>query len=259
MDWVQYVRGCDRPVLDTSNRYKGFHCFTFNGTKLRGLHPTLRKKYWPNTKLTRYLAEPKPRGRKWQCPHKSGSSHGKYVHKEIEATVVGVWIRLRPEDESLRIVRARIASLSKSGDPCVRKFFRYLLEKRFTPVCSELAIHDEDKRLGTAVDLIALDENLRVVVIEITTTSRPEAFVHFQDEKPKKILKRCVPNTPIHRKMTQLMITYMMLRKKWRLPRDSRAILVALCPYKNRPDAWELPQRWPSHDEQKRELLYEEL
>jgi hypothetical protein len=163
-----------------------------------------------------------------------GKEHGERVHAEMQY-FTDCMVHGKGVDEFYRGV--------KDPDPCTLRFICCLDKKGWIPIVSELQIWDEDLRIATSIDLIALDLNTgKVILLELKTGYEGESYGPLpNDPKFPKPLDS-VTNCPMFRHMLQLLVTDMILRKKYNVALDEMYILRTLskdrCTHKIEPPVW---------------------
>lgn len=156
----------------------------------------------------------------------SGKLHGTKVHEGLE------WL--------IRVIREPLKK--KDGtpvvpmvDPCSYRILCALVKRRIVPIFSEFVIFDEYSGLATAIDCIGWDISLgHLVAIEVktghvgqTNYSSVSGNAHFRP--PMEI----VPDSALNRAATQLMLSTLILARRYDIQVDRGIIIRPMSGHNN--------------------------
>ena len=178
----------------------------------RGLRPLLTECFWPdyNYEDAEAVAKRAALGAVQRKPTSTGGSaragmeRGKYVHGQLED-----WVRLKPETFA-------------EVHPIVHPFTADALnaihnDMHLTLVAAEVPVMCGTGWFATAADLLAVDQQDRLIVLELKT-GMSNYSAHANRMMRGRALSRICDNSPMQQAYVQLLITAMMLSKQYHKP-----------------------------------------
>ncbi len=154
-----------------------------------------------------------------------GKDHGTQVHGELEKFTNYI-INGQGKDKFFSDV--------SDPDPCTLRVLSYLESKKWIPILSEHKIWDEDLRLATSVDMIALDMRTgKVIMIELKTGYEGEIYGPTENDPKFPAPLETITNCPLNRHMLQLLSMDLILKKKYGISLDELCIIRSLSKQKS--------------------------
>jgi len=147
---------------------------------------------------------------KKSCPRKSihsGMKHGTLVHKQLE-----------------KFIRSLLKGEHAVGpwDLCTKKILKFLVFKKWVPVCTEFPIADESIGVGTAVDLICVCGS-EIILVELKT-----GYTEYEKSNQKikgRLAKIGLTRSPLHLHQIQLVCMLEIFRRRYDIKFHSAYIL----------------------------------
>ncbi|MCA1799893.1 MAG: hypothetical protein LC650_01180 [Actinobacteria bacterium] len=198
--------------------------------KLRGAHRTLKRCLWSSERfggkstgksVTRFS-----NGRTYYGSA-GGLSRGKDVHEQVGNFVM--------------LPRRQYCARYPEVDPMTKSVLNCLHRNGYRGLHAEFIVYDETQGLGTAVDLVCLDRNNRVVFVELKTGYH-DAFLDTKKNAKLRGPFADIPDTPLNRARTQILFAQALYRRTHRLAplgcvihvdRDGTAVLFNMGPFAN--------------------------
>jgi hypothetical protein len=235
VDVMEVIKGVDdkKPVekllLNERNKriiHQG-SCFYMINKKtgkyepLKGLLPSLKKAFWPETnfytvsstiagqKRKRSNTSTRRRGRNNKnikqiaVPHNKGrhfgSIRGSQVHKQLED-----FILLDKKNFDKKYGRLHIWT---------KRILLYIIEQEWQPIFSEFHIFDEDLRIATSIDMICITPEGKLIILEFKTGYSGYWRKSNKGERISGPLKSIMANNPLNRAKLQLAFSMLFLIK----------------------------------------------
>lgn len=127
---------------------------------------------------------------------KESTGYGSYVHKTIEDYI-------------------NLGSITES--PELKRFINVMNKFKLTPVCNEWVIYNEDIKRASPVDLICLDEQGKIVIIDLKTMKKPISMTSYKDKKMIYPLNT-LPDAKYFKQCLQIGIYKYWIEEKYKLP-----------------------------------------
>jgi hypothetical protein len=147
-----------------------------------------------------------------------GAAHGRKVHQDFQRLVRGIAQPLNKQGGTSYVSKV---------DPCAYRLLVAMLQWGWVPIKSEFAIFDEHTRIATAIDCIAWDVRRHTgVVIEIKTGH--ESQTNYEATNRRQMLMpplENVPDSPCNRAAVQLMVTLLILKRRYNVDFEQAAIV----------------------------------
>jgi len=204
-----------------------FKAFSVDGCLRRGVHPTIRRLFFPlysyDTAKSGPFTNARERGMKKETRLKSGLFAGLLVDTEMkrsvtlltkynlptEAFVSHKNQMLYAEKFKYQMEAKDCKSLKKKLSVGVNRIFQSLLTVNLKPVSTQTIVGCSILKVATAVDLVCKDLQGRVVIVEIKT-----GFMHYyrRFRGYMNVLTPSVTDCPYHQHQLQLLLTYQLYR-----------------------------------------------
>lgn len=218
-------------MTSSSNRIyfsRKFKAFTVNGMARRGVHPTIRKLFFPLYSYERATLGPftasREQGSVKETRCKPGVRAGLLVDTELKRTVnlfVKYKIPIQAFSDHSKLVsyadkikeQLTIKDhqlLKKKLSSAVSKIWQTCLKLNLSPEECQVGVGCASLKVATAVDLVCTDVHNRKVIIEIKT-----GFMHYYHRHTSTHMNVLTPKTtdsPYHQHMLQLLLTYQLYR-----------------------------------------------
>lgn len=147
-----------------------------------------------------------------------GAAHGRKVHQDFQRLVRGIAQPLNKQGGTSYVSKV---------DPCAYRMLVAMLKCGWVPIKSEFAIFDEHTRIATAIDCIAWDVRCNTgVVIEIKTGHESQS--NYEATSRKQMLLGPldkIPDSPCNRAAVQLMVTLLILKRRYNVDFEQAAIV----------------------------------
>lgn len=192
-------------------------CFKLNRMNgkpktVKGLVPSLRKVFYDQYNYLK--ANTKTGKRRKKKVRREEEEDEEDVVKDVyggtvRGTIVHKQLAMLAENCSLEEFQSQFIAVH----PYTIKGFKFLKEMGLTPIAAEVPIGDPNMMVGTAIDMICLDPNERVVLIE-WKTGMDESFTKGDKNMDGPAL---LNNCPMNQACLQLLFGKMMLERNYGL------------------------------------------
>lgn len=188
-----------------------FFCVEASGKHrpLAGLLPTLRKTFWPDVDMKKILKAPKQAGGRSKTKKKMGKRAGKALDRFF-GSIRGSQVHQELEDFIL-LNETFFLKKHQTLHPWTKRILTHIVTReRWQPLISEFAVHDSVLGVGTAIDMVCVDREGKLIFLEFKTGYRD----YFRNHDGFLSHSLCfMRNSPMHWATIQLVFSVLMVLK----------------------------------------------
>jgi len=205
-------------MVSTSGAYYWLDPHTRKYILLRGLLPSLNRVFWPHTDFRNIKRRPrkKPKSQK-----RLARKHARRRKKAAEGggrwdgLVKGSKVHTEMKDFVLYDARAFQKTHKQMHAYTTRLLDAIVRLRKWTPLLPEFLTGDETLKLGTEVDMIAVDRAGDLILLEFKTGYRD----YFQTADGQMLHSlSLLPNTPCNRASLQVATAALILNRRYDVP-----------------------------------------